>query len=58
MYVITSFAIIYLVEKFGYYGLLIIMFPMILGYMFGLNHFENLEKECGNYPEGWLNKVK
>lgn len=55
MYVITSFAIIYLVEKFGYYGLLIIMFPVILGYMFGLNHFEKLEKECGNYPEGWFN---
>jgi MHS family proline/betaine transporter-like MFS transporter len=55
MYIITSFAIIYLVDKFGYYGIIIIMLPIILGYMFGLDHFEKLEKECGNYPEGWFN---
>lgn len=55
MYIITSFGLILLVKAYGYYGLLFVMAPIIVGYMFGLNHFENLEKECGNYPEGWLN---
>lgn len=51
MYVITSFGIIYLVNYFDNYGILIIMLPILLGYTFGLFHFVKLEKVAGNYPE-------
>ncbi|WP_341761849.1 MFS transporter [Candidatus Tisiphia endosymbiont of Thecophora atra] len=50
MYVITSFGVVYLTEYFGHWGLLIIMIPVILGYVFGLLHLQKLEKEAGNYP--------
>ena len=50
MYIITSFGLIYLTDYLGTYGLLVIMIPMTVGYFIGLNHFENLEKQAGNYP--------
>ncbi|WP_341751984.1 MFS transporter [Candidatus Tisiphia endosymbiont of Piscicola geometra] len=50
MYIVTSFGTVYLVKTFGNYGLLVIMIPLIVGYTFGLHHFEKLEKEAGNYP--------
>ncbi len=49
MYVITSFGVVYLTEYFGHWGLLILMIPVILGYVFGLLHLEKLEKVTGNY---------
>lgn len=51
MYVVTSFGLIYLMDYWGTKGLLIIMLPIIIGYVWGLNHFENLEREIGNYPQ-------
>jgi len=51
MYVITSFGLIYLTKYFGNYGLLVIIIPVLIGYTFGLFHFERLEKKSGNYPE-------
>ena len=51
MYIITSFGIIYLTKYFGHYGLLIVMIPINIGCGFGLNHFENLEKKAGYYPQ-------
>lgn len=50
MYIVTSFGTVYLVKTLGNYGLLVIMIPLIVGYTFGLHHFEKLEKEAGNYP--------
>jgi len=50
MYVITSFAIIYLTKYFGHYGLSIVMIPISIGCAFGVLHFEKLEKKAGNYP--------
>lgn len=50
VYVISSFGLIYLIKYFGYYGLLIIMVPIAVGFAFALRHFEKLEKECGDYP--------
>ncbi|QQV74835.1 hypothetical protein H6P87_00377 [Rickettsia tillamookensis] len=44
MYIITSFGLAYLTEYFDYWGVLIIMVPVTIGYYFGLRHFENLEK--------------
>jgi MHS family proline/betaine transporter-like MFS transporter len=51
MYIITSFGIIYLTKYFGHYGLLIVIIPLNIGCVLGINHFENLEKEAGNYPQ-------
>ncbi|HJD61460.1 MAG TPA: MFS transporter [Rickettsia endosymbiont of Columbicola hoogstraali] len=47
MYVITSFGIIYLTKYFGHYGLFIVMVPLLVTCMFGLNHFQELEKKAG-----------
>jgi MHS family proline/betaine transporter-like MFS transporter len=49
MYIITSFGLVYLVEFFGYIGLLIIMIPVVISYSFGVMHFGRLEKAAGNY---------
>ncbi len=48
MTIITSFGMVYLVDLFGYNGFLIIMLPVLAGYIFGLNHFIKLEKEVAN----------
>lgn len=44
VYIITSFGLIYLTKIFGHNGLLFIMIPTILGVIFGIKHFEKLEK--------------
>ncbi|WP_324607270.1 hypothetical protein [Rickettsia tamurae] len=44
MYVLTSFGFIYLTEFFGHWRMLVIMIPISIGFMFGLNHFEKLDK--------------
>lgn len=51
MSVITSFGIVYLIEYFGHWGVLIIMVPVILGYRFGLSHFQRLETESSGYSQ-------
>ena len=51
MYLITSFGITYLIEYFGYWGLLIIMIPVLIGYKYGLDHFKALEIAAGRYPQ-------
>lgn len=49
MSVITSFGLVYLIEYFGHWGLLIIMVPLCVGFAYGLHHFEKLEIEAGSY---------
>lgn len=49
-YAITSFRLVYLVSHFGYWGLLILMVPVLIGYGYGLNYFKKLEKAGGRYP--------
>lgn len=51
MYIITSFGLIYLTKYLGNYGLLIIIIPVMIGYTFGILHFEKLEKTAGKYPK-------
>ncbi|WP_425363782.1 MFS transporter [Candidatus Tisiphia endosymbiont of Hybos culiciformis] len=51
MYVITSFGILFLTKYFGHWGLLIIMFPISVGFAFALRHFQKLEQEAGIYVE-------
>ncbi|MDP3371727.1 MAG: MFS transporter [Candidatus Paracaedibacteraceae bacterium] len=47
MYVITSFSLVYLTDIFGYYGLWLIMFPVTFAFLWGVQHFEELEQESG-----------
>ncbi len=51
VYLVTSFGMTYLIDYFGYWGLLIIMLPVLIGYGYGLNHFKNLEIAAGRYPQ-------
>ncbi|KJV80426.1 sugar (and other) transporter family protein [Rickettsia hoogstraalii str. RCCE3] len=51
IYAITSFGMIYLIKLFNHWGLLIVMLPVSLGYIFGINHFRGLEIVAGNYPQ-------
>jgi MHS family proline/betaine transporter-like MFS transporter len=43
MYVLTSFGLVYLTEFFGHYGLLVVTFPVALGYLWAVNHYATLE---------------
>ena len=36
--------LVYLAEAFGHYGLLIIMLPVTLGFLWEIKHFERLER--------------
>jgi MHS family proline/betaine transporter-like MFS transporter len=45
VYITTSFCLIILTNKFGYYGILLIMVPTAAGYIYGIRHFEQIEKE-------------
>ncbi len=45
MFGITSFGLVYLIEYFGNYGMLLISVPTLIAYRLGLSHFENLEKK-------------
>ncbi|WP_228368850.1 hypothetical protein [Rickettsia peacockii] len=49
MYVISSFGIVYLTERFNNLGLLMIVIPIIIGYSLGISPFKKLEVEAGNY---------
>ena len=49
MHITTSFGLVYLVELFGNFGILVIMIPVAIGYAFGVFHFDKLEKEAQKY---------
>ncbi len=51
MYLVTSFAIVYLTEYWHHWGIMMILFPVCIGFTFGLFYFEKLEKKAGNYPQ-------
>jgi len=51
IYFFTSFGTLYFTQRFGVYGLLIIIIPTVIAYLYGLNTFIQLEKEVGNYPK-------
>ncbi len=55
MYIITTFSCGYVVNKFGYNGLLILFIPVFTGYLLGLIHFTKLEKKSLIYPNSWFN---
>lgn len=49
-YVATSFGLTYLIQYFGYWGLLILMVPSLVGYGYGLHYFIELERKEDRYP--------
>lgn len=59
IHVVTAFGVVYLVSYFGSWGVLFIIVPVVIGYKVGLSHFENLEREAGNYPSSrkWFSVV-
>jgi MFS family permease len=44
MYIITSFGLVYLVKYFDNWGLVILMLPISIGFIIGVNHFQSLEE--------------
>jgi len=49
-YIITSFGLVYLGSYFGPLGLWFITLPITLAYLYGVLHFESLERKLGIYP--------
>lgn len=49
LYIITSFGLVYAVNFWGSYGVLLISIPTTLSFLFGVRYFVKLEKEVGNY---------
>jgi MFS family permease len=50
MYIITSFGLVYLGSYFGSFGLWFITLPIMFAYLYGIRHFEVLERKLGIYP--------
>jgi len=50
MYIITSFGLVYLGSYFDHFGLWFITLPMTMAYLYGVYHFEYLERKIGIYP--------
>lgn len=44
MSVISSIGLLYFVDKFERWGIMMFILPIVIGYCFGIIHFENLEK--------------
>ena len=51
IYTITSFGLTYLIAYLGYWGLLVLMVPVLIGYGYAIQHFIKLEKVAGRYPK-------
>jgi hypothetical protein len=50
MYIIISFGLVYLGEYFGSFGLWFITLPITVAYLYGVLHFERLERNLEIYP--------
>lgn len=49
LYIVTSFGLVYTVDFFGIYGILFISLPVTFSFLWGLLHFEKLERDVGEY---------
>lgn len=45
VYIITSFGFVYLIKYFGQLGVLVLVLPISIAFIFGLRHFEKLEQD-------------
>ncbi|MEI8295200.1 MAG: MFS transporter [Alphaproteobacteria bacterium] len=50
MYIITSFGLVYLGNYGGHFGLWCITLPITIAFLYGVRHFEHLERKIGIYP--------
>lgn len=53
MFIVTGVICIYLTKYYGTYGLFVILIPLLVGFGFGIYHFEKLEREAGKYNGNW-----
>jgi MHS family proline/betaine transporter-like MFS transporter len=51
MYIIISFGLIYLGDYFGTFGLWFITLPLAVAFLYGVLHFEKLERKLEIYPK-------
>ncbi len=58
MAVIPSFGFVLLVKYFDYWGLLILLIPVVVGYGWGLLYYEKLARAAGNYPSKGYKSLK
>jgi MFS transporter, MHS family, proline/betaine transporter len=58
MAVIPSFGLVLLVKYFDYWGLLILLVPVVVGYGWGLLYYEKLARAAGNYPSKGYKSLK
>ena len=49
LYIVTSFGLVYAVSFLGEYGILLISLPVTCGFLWGLLHFEKLERYVHEY---------
>jgi MFS family permease len=49
MYIITSFGLVFLGNYFGHFGLWIITLPTACAFLYGINHFKQLERKVRVY---------
>ncbi len=49
LYILTSFGLVYAVSFLGEYGILLISLPVTFSFLWGLLHFEKLERDIGEY---------
>lgn len=47
MFIVTSFSLVYLRDMLGPFGLWLIILPIPIAYLLGINHFESLERNSG-----------
>jgi MHS family proline/betaine transporter-like MFS transporter len=52
VHIVTAFGLVYLTEFMGHWGVLCVMLPITIGFLWGVSHFEKLEKETGALQPG------
>lgn len=51
MHIITSFGLVFLVKYFDNWGVLFILIPVSIGFMWGILYCEKLDKVVESYPQ-------
>ena len=50
MHVVSAFGLVYLSGWFGYWGIMFVLAPIGIGFLWGVRHFEKLEKQSNIQP--------
>ena len=58
VYVITSVGLVYLGNYFGPFGLWFITLPVTVAYLYGVIHFERIERKTGYFFKPLLHSKK